>query len=268
LKTAVAVQVFRRRLLRQVTRIVAIAPRDAESLAAAVRRTVSIVPNGVELVTTSPHPHDREPLAIFTGAMSFSPNEEAACYLARVIWPQVLARVPDARLALVGTDPTPRVQALAGSNNVMVTGRVKDMREWLQRARVATAPMLTGTGMKNKVLEACASACPVVATTMGAAGLPVGESNGILIADAPSALAGALVALLKDARRAEQIGLAGAAMARERFNWSHSVDLLWTVIQQATGMTDPNWSTTRQSRPALSAIEPTIGKEELIHAAS
>jgi glycosyltransferase involved in cell wall biosynthesis len=235
IKTAIAVHVLRDRLLSQLDALVAVAEPDAESLFKATGRPVRVVPNGVEIPSAATRHSstciDREPLVVFTGAMSFSPNERAACHLVRSIWPRVRQLVPQAQLALVGADPTPRVQDLARQPGVIVTGRVADIGEWLRRARVAVAPMLNGSGIKNKVLEACANACPVVATPRALAGIPAGHGNGILVADRPSAFAAHTAVLLADEKTAFDLGQAGQAMVRKRFSWTRVAEAFEAVLR-------------------------------------
>lgn len=235
MKTAVAVRTLRKLLLPHIDMLLAVAPGDARLLARTTGRQVRVVPNGVELPATLPSQADREPLIVLTGAMSFPPNIQAARYLVRAVWPRVRRMLPDARLALVGADPAPQVQALAGEPGVRVTGRVEDLAAWLRRARVATAPMLSGTGLKNKILEACAQGCPVVATGLAVNGIPAGEEHGILVADDPAAFAACLVRLLCDPQAAHAVGRAGWNMVRERFSWPGAAAMLWSAIREAAG---------------------------------
>ncbi len=270
LKTAVAVQAFRRLLLPQIDRLLAVAPRDAESIAAVAHRAVHVVPNGVTVPAALDASCEREPLVVFTGAMSFPPNEQAACWLARNVWPLVAGAMPNTTLALVGADPGPRVQSLTRLPGLCVTGRVADLGGWLRRATVAAAPMLTGTGMKNKVLEACANGCPVIATSLGAAGIPTGASNGVLIADDPLVFARQMVTLLKHPGQAERIGSAGADMVQRRFTWERSTGVLRSLIENCV-QGDVLDTGARSPRPADVQADCPAGnfdKEVVVHAAS
>ncbi len=229
LKTTAGVAIIRRALLPKLDAISAVSPMDARSLELGTDRQVHVVPNGVVLPEKSST--QRELLVVFTGAMSFGPNQAAALHLVRSIWPAVRRRVSTARLALVGTDPGPKVTALAAVEGVSVTGRVPSVTEWLMRAQVAVAPMVNGCGMKNKVLEACAAGCPVVSTLLGISGLPAGPTAGILVADEPEAFADSVVELLLDGARAERIGTAGRSMVAAQYSWERAVDLLAMVIE-------------------------------------
>jgi glycosyltransferase involved in cell wall biosynthesis len=116
------------------------------------------------------------------------PNEDAAIWLVREIWPLIQSRRPQAHLSLVGSSPTGKVLALAGST-VAVTGFVsdEDLAKRYARARVALIPLRFGAGVKSKVVEALREGLPLVTTPAGAQGLhgldeivPVRESAGAL----------------------------------------------------------------------------------------
>lgn len=265
-KTGMAVHTVRRRFLPQLDALVAVAPRDAEMLTRTTGRPVHVVPNGVVLPDDVPEAACRELLVVLTGAMSFSPNEQAARYITKVIWPRVRRMVPHARLALVGADPSPRIRALSQEPGVTVTGAVDSVADWLRRARVATAPMLSGTGLKNKVLEACAQGCPVVATSLGSAGIPDGPENGILIADDPAFFAAHIIQLLIEPEMTNRVGQAGARMVRNRFSWPRVAGTLQSILQDCAA--GSRAGTTNRSDALTIMPDARVGKEVAIHAAS
>ncbi len=105
--------------------------------------------------------------------MNYAPNEAAALWLARDVWPIVLKTNPSARLKLVGSHPTRDVKALAAADlDHQLTGHVLDVRPFLWRAAVAAAPAASPEAIQNKVLEAVAAGLPTVVTPVVAEGLP------------------------------------------------------------------------------------------------
>lgn len=271
LKTAIAIRVLRDRLLGQLDALVAVAPADAESLFRATGRPVRVVPNGVEIPTAATaNSSERDALVVFTGAMSFLPNEKAACHLVRSIWPRIRRAVPQARLALVGADPSPRVQNLATQDGVTVTGRVDDVGYWLRRARVAVAPMISGTGIKNKVLEACANACPVVATPQAVDGIPSGNQHGILVANGPAPFANQVIQLLMDASTASLLGQAGQTMVRDCFTWSAAADTLESALHACKAGVDASRDSLGRRTPnhtsGTSRSAGALARKEAAHA--
>jgi polysaccharide biosynthesis protein PslH len=150
--------------------------------------------------------------------MGWGPNDDAARWLCRDIWPRVVHEVPDAKLLLVGRDPSAAVRSFGGPN-VEVTGTVPDVTPYLRRARVGLAPLRAGGGSRLKVLEALDAGRPVVATTKGIEGLEDLVGNGVVVADEAHDVAEAIAALLNDPTRAEAIGREGRAAVTQRYTW-------------------------------------------------
>jgi glycosyltransferase involved in cell wall biosynthesis len=211
------------RLLRRMERaalasadvVVTVSEEDAGRLAADPAE-VLVCPNGWEPGPVLPPA--AAPVVLFTALFGWRPNVDAAVWFVTEVWPAVVARCRQARLLLVGKDPAPAVRALAGPT-VEVTGTVPDVRPYLQRARVAVAPLLAGGGTRLKVLEALDAGRPVVGTSVGVAGLPRLAGSGVIVADAPAEMADALVTLLGDADRAAALGQAGHDAVGHYYSW-------------------------------------------------
>lgn len=163
----------------------------------------------------------RSGVLLFTGTMEWEPNVDAAEWMARAILPRVRARVPHARLRIVGRNPTARVRELGALEGVEVVGSVPSVWPELAGASVALAPIRMGSGTRIKILEAAAAAVPVVATTMGAEGLGMAEGREILRADRAEGFADACVRLLEAPAEAEAMGVAARAW-RERTHGSEA----------------------------------------------
>jgi glycosyltransferase involved in cell wall biosynthesis len=155
---------------------------------------------------------------LFVGGFAHPPNAEAAVWFVREVLPVVLLQVPQARLAIVGSNPADCVIALSGAH-VSLFPNVSDdeLDAWYQKARVSVVPLLNGAGVKMKTVEALWHGLPAVITPVGAQGLPGVEGAADVETDA-AAFGAAVAALLTDdalwlRRREGQI-----AYARERFS--------------------------------------------------
>ena len=104
---------------------------------------------------------------IFVGAFGRSVNQEATEWLLRDVWPHVRRSAPEAHLVLAGSDPL----GTAGRNDVTATGFVEDLSAHYQRASVAVVPLLNGSGVKFKTIDALMYQVPVVTTSIGAEGI-------------------------------------------------------------------------------------------------
>lgn len=187
-----------------------------------------VVPNAWDEPT--PLPPATEPVVSFVALMSWRPNVDAAVWFVKQVWPRVLDRVPDARLQLVGRNPAPAVQRLAGPS-VDVTGTVPELTPYYRCTAVAIAPLLAGGGSRLKILEALAHARPVVATTVGAEGLEDLIGRGVEVTDDPAAMAAAIGDLLRDRDEIARRGAAGAEAVGANHSWQAATAPLLRSIQ-------------------------------------
>jgi sugar transferase (PEP-CTERM/EpsH1 system associated) len=167
------------------------------------------------------------PVVVFTGAMDYWANVDAVCWFAAEVWPRVLAARQDARFVVVGSRPAKEVRALAGSG-VIVTGRVPDVRPYLQHAEVVVAPLRVARGIQNKVLEGMAMGRPVVVTGRALEGIDAAAGRHVLVGDTATEFAARVVDVLTGAWGG--LGEAGRALVAERYSWDcHSERLLGFV---------------------------------------
>jgi sugar transferase (PEP-CTERM/EpsH1 system associated) len=124
-----------------------------------------------------------EQAIVFTGAMDYWPNIDAVQWYADEVLPQLREQHPELVFYIVGSNPSRAVQQLASREGVVVTGRVPDVRPYLQHAIAAVAPMRIARGVQNKVLEGMAMAKPVVVSDMGLEGIACKHGEGVLIAN-------------------------------------------------------------------------------------
>jgi len=196
-----------------------------EELAAGVPRHLLVhVPNGIT-VPAMPAQANRQALGMPAGPLVVCvaqlSHEKGHQHLLDA-WPDVAARFPNARLALVGDGPLrPRLESrsreLGLAASVVFTG-FQEATPWLAAADIVVLPSVT-EGMPNAVLEAMALGRPVVATRVG--GVPElveeGETGILVPPNDPSSLAAALCRLIEDPARATRLGNAARLRAAERF---------------------------------------------------
>ncbi len=206
-------------------------------LGSAAEPASSVVPNGVDLgFWRRSAPTLGQDRIVFTGAMHYPPNVDAALVLIEQVLPLVRERVPDARLDIVGRDPAASLLALAGRPGVRVTGFVPDVRPYLEDASVFAAPLRFGAGIQNKLLEALAMELPVVASTLAIDGLRVGEAAPpAAVADDPALMADRIVETLVTVRHDATPNAAGRAYVESSFRWEASGSRLDEILRSVAG---------------------------------
>lgn len=188
----------------------------------------AVLPNGVD-AGLAPALSCDGPVLAFLGAYGAQSNVEAAVVLAREVLPRVRHHHPEACAVLIGRDPPLEVAGLAGPS-VTVTGQVPDVRPHLERAAVFVAPMRSGRGVKNKVLEAMAAGRPVVASALALNG--IGTSAGVRRADTPDDMAAAVSAWLADEGDRRAAGQANRDLVLQRHTWARSAAVLEDLWEQ------------------------------------
>jgi hypothetical protein len=143
------------------------------------------------------------------GGFGHPPNADGLFWFVQAIWPAIRSAVPKTRLTVVGSHPTPEVEALTQLEGIDVIGYAADLQPYLDSASLMVAPLRYGAGLKIKVTEALASRLAVVTTTVGAQGLDAVSGKQLLIADEPEEFAQRVIELLGNPERTEQIGRAG-----------------------------------------------------------
>lgn len=159
------------------------------------------------------------PMILFTGQMDYQPNVQAVQSFSDQAMPDILARFPDARFAIVGRAPADKVKQLDGKNGTIVIGAVDDIRSWIMAADIVVAPLRIARGIQNKVLEAMAMAKPVVASGCAAEGINAINGEHFLIADSVAREAQLVCELLQDPERAKWLGEQAKQLIHSQYSW-------------------------------------------------
>lgn len=227
-----------RKLIGRATHLLFASTRDREVLLGGGRNHATVVPNGVNLEFWRRSSGERgRDTIVFTGAMHYPPNADAALYLVEQILPLVRRTVPNVQLMIVGRDPRPKLVQAAREGGAIVTGFVDDVRPYLERATVFAAPLRFGAGIQNKVLEAMAMELPVVASPLAADGLRTeeGKNPPVQVAHHREQFAELIGQKLVDWASAPVPFSEARHFVQENFVWERSAEKLEQVIKNAVG---------------------------------
>ena len=159
-----------------------------------------------------------EPLLLYFGTLSWSPNVEGLEYLLRSVFPLVRERMPEVRLVIAGKGAPSRLRRLARRTaGVEFLGAVEDAEPLFRRARLFVEASRSGGGTRLKLLNALARGLPVVASAEGAEGLEVVAGEQLLVATDPQSMAEAVGRLMADDGLWRALSEDGRALIRRRY---------------------------------------------------
>lgn len=174
------------------------------------------------------------PTVLFVGNFKWLPNKDAAIYLVEEIWPLIKKQVPQAKLWIVGRNPTETIKKYNRLRDVRV-GQVPDIRDAFAQADVLLAPIRNGRGTKYKVLEAMAAGVPVVTTPLGAQGIEARPGKEIIIANTTTDLAQQASSLLKSKNKDQQLARLAKKLVKDKYNWPNISQRLDQIYQKLGG---------------------------------
>lgn len=159
------------------------------------------------------------------GTMFWLPNIEGVMWFAGEVWPKIVTQVPQATFTIAGKNPPIEVQALSkvqdqnGNFSIEVTGYVPDPAPYLKQAGAFIVPLLSGGGMRVKIIDAWRWGIPVVSTTIGAEGIVYQDGENILIADNPEEFSQAVIRVLHEPILAERLRTNGRRWVEDHYEW-------------------------------------------------
>jgi sugar transferase (PEP-CTERM/EpsH1 system associated) len=175
---------------------------------------------------------DRRFTAVFVGAMDYWANVDAVLWFMREVWPLVRAAAAEASFAIVGSNPQREIRALGGKDGVTVTGRVADVRPYVEGAALVVAPLRIARGVQNKVLEAMSMAKAVVSTPAGLEGIDATIGVEALAAASADAFAREFLRLVDEPDTARKIGAAARARILADYQWPQQLARFDAVLDR------------------------------------
>ncbi len=232
---------YERWVARQAAATIYVSPIDA----AYARRwagpaRIEVVTNGVDLEYFQPDGTAPTPGTLaFVGSLEFPPNVDAICWFARRVWPTLQQTGAARRLLVVGRRPVEAVRRLAAQPGVEVAADVPDVRPYLRQAAVVVVPTRQGGGLKNKVLEACASRRAVVASPRAVAGLSARLGRDLVVAHGPGDWVRQVRRLLERPEWAAWVAGNGHAWVCRAHRWSQTGARFHEILTAAAGEPSP-----------------------------
>ena len=211
---------FERRYLPQFDAVAAITDDDAQRLRAlGCPEPVVFIPAGADLSRFEPDPavHAKPRTLFMLGSLNWLPNLEGLNWLLREVWPTVRAEMPDVELHIAGSG-TPDELLRPRTDGVVVHGFAESAAAFMQQYELMLVPLLSGGGMRIKIIEGMALGKVILSTPLGAEGIAVRDGHDILLRESATAWLEALRAWYRGEVPVAAIGAAAARTAAECYD--------------------------------------------------
>ncbi len=190
---------FEKKVLQSVDAIVTITDIDKQYFKKwGIETPFHVSPTGIQLQQYQVNHTEELPDSVFHfGSMDWMPNEEAVLWFINNVWDKVLSKIPQAKFYVIGRGMSDGVLAL-NKPNVVVIGKIQHAEKVYHHYSVMVVPLLSGSGMRIKMIEGMAYAKPIVSTKIGAEGIEVTSSKNCLLADNADDFANAVIEVLSN----------------------------------------------------------------------
>ncbi|PCH91070.1 MAG: glycosyl transferase family 4 [Bacteroidetes bacterium] len=166
--------------------IAAITPRDAEMLRLhGCTIPITDIPIGMDLIDSEaiPRKSHGSPTSLFhLGSMDWMPNQEAIKWFLDDVWPKITKAFPNLKLNLAGRN-MPDWILKSNFHNVIVEGEINNVKEYMASEDIMIVPLISGSGMRVKIIEGMAFGKVIISTSVGAEGINYEHEKDILIAN-------------------------------------------------------------------------------------
>jgi glycosyltransferase involved in cell wall biosynthesis len=195
---------------------------------------IEVVPHGVDTQYFIPRADQKQETAVgFLGNYPHDPNRDAVMHFLTKVWAELKKKVSGIKFYVIGRGPTKDLLAAAQEDpDIIVTGQVDDVREYLEKLKAFVAPIRLGKGFRGKILEAMAMGIPVVSTRLGAEGLALQDGDNIMLAENPKEFIRSIEQLFQDEELRHRIGINGRRLVEENYSWQKGVEILEGVLER------------------------------------
>ena len=219
--------------------VVFAAPNDARELVAAGADGARIydtfhLGDDTQLALPDLRFEDTKKKLMYVGFLGWEPNVQGLLWFIEGVWPLLRAQHPDLRFDIVGKNPDKRLlAAVEESEGIRLTGYVADLQKVYRDSRVSVAPLLFGSGMKVKVLDAMSRGIPTVTTSVGAEGIDIENGRQLLVEDDPVRMAERIDDLLGNPVLWRQLQSESRELIRERYTWQRLLSGMHATIEKS-----------------------------------
>jgi glycosyltransferase involved in cell wall biosynthesis len=180
-------------------------------------KPIHILPFGVTPTQYTANPLNNTNRINFLGSMDWLPNQMGLQWFLDSVWLKVQRKLPHLKLHIAGKNTSSFTQKKQ-HKNVIFEGPVPDAKQFLRTGNIFIVPILTGSGVRIKMLEAMATGCCVVSTNIGAEGIIGENGKDYLIANTPEAFANTIIELVTNPEKQRELSKNARSLVNEQYN--------------------------------------------------
>lgn len=223
---------FEAALLKQVDALVPLTQRDLNLFyKLGYQGPAQIVPVGEWEKACTYIPIEEETRTVgFIGSLNWAPNLEGLVWFFKKVVPLLREQDPKIQVEIAGRFPPPWLKKYR-SPNINIIGPVPDAKAFLKKHAVIISPLLSGSGMRVKIIEAMSQSKYVVSTTIGAEGIADKDSDFIRIADTPKDFANKILEGLNDHDLRRKIKQNAYQKIKDEYTWEKNAEKIWNFYK-------------------------------------
>lgn len=229
---AAALKRFETEVVKSCDAIAGISPQDAAWFSSITMKPVDFIPFSVKTSQGNVLENPSSIASVFhLGSMNWWPNEEGIQWFLKEVWPRVRSKDPALCFHMAGR-AMPKYLQSQPEKGIFVYGEIEDAKKFMAMHPIMVIPLLSGSGMRVKMVEGMLAGSAIVSTTIGAEGIPLQNGTHAILADNPLAFAEAVIKLAQNPSIRHSMGKAAHAFALETFDREKQSRKLLALFQK------------------------------------
>jgi len=224
-------------ILGKVDGVIAITPKDAQFFTKhlpadkVIAIPFGIQPGVIEKYNRGNNTSTEESAIFHLGSMNWMPNQEGILWFLENVWPEISTTHKNLTLHLAGRNMPERISRFR-SERIIIDGKVPDAIHYMHRFQIMVVPLLSGSGIRIKIIEGMMAGCAIVTTSIGAEGINYTPGKHLMIADSAGDFINAVNKLLKDPEYALNMGGEASQFVVHQHNNATLIKELVTFYKQ------------------------------------
>jgi len=227
---------FEKKYLNKFDLVAAITPEDAERIKQlGVKTKVQFLPASIDTDKIKPSVNieaEAKTCFIFS-ALDWMPNQEAVFWFIERVWDKVVKKIPGVKLHIAGKSTPEKIYALA-NESIVVHGFVESASVFVQQYDLMLVPLLSGGGMRLKIIEGMALGKVVLSTPVGAEGIGCRDGENILICETPEKWVSTIIDFFVNREKYKEIGKKGRILVESKYSEEVIMSKLIKMYQEIT----------------------------------